>query len=94
MLSKNPLWLRTLTAWARAHGNRFYNFRGLAAFRAKMQPDAWEPIYVITNEKRFSITSMDAIARAFLCRPPIVALFNAATRAVRQELSWLMGAGQ
>ena len=91
LLRRNPFWLRALLSWARAHGNRFYNFRGLASFRAKMRPDGWEPIYVISNEKRVSLTSLDAIARAFLRRPPAVALLGVAARAVKQEVAWLMG---
>ena len=51
---ENPLWLRSLMYIARAHANRFYNFRGLERFRAKMHPAYWEKIYAISNERRFS----------------------------------------
>ena len=49
----NPLWLRSLMALARAHANRFYNFRGLEHFRAKMNPDCWEKIYAISEREAF-----------------------------------------
>lgn len=34
-----PLLLRALLAWMRAHGRSYYNFAGLDAFKAKLQPD-------------------------------------------------------
>ena len=33
-----PLWLRGLMRWIRAHGRRFYNFRGLEAFKTAFAP--------------------------------------------------------
>ncbi len=50
----NPWWLRSLMSVARAHANRFYNFRGIEQFRAKMSPARWEKIWFISNERRFS----------------------------------------
>jgi phosphatidylglycerol lysyltransferase len=44
----NPWWLRLMTTFARAHANRFYNFRGLERFRTKMSPAYWETIYAIS----------------------------------------------
>ncbi len=46
---------------ARAHANRFYNFRGLERFRTKMQPSGWEPIYAISNERHFSPRALYAM---------------------------------
>jgi phosphatidylglycerol lysyltransferase len=86
----NPLWLRALFAWARAHGNRFYNFRGLESFREKMQPQGWETIYAITNEPHFSPRTLYATARAFCQASPVVALTKALAKAVRQETRWLL----
>jgi phosphatidylglycerol lysyltransferase len=86
----NPLWLRALFAWARAHGNRFYNFRGLEAFREKMQPHHWETIYAITNEPRFSPQTLYAAARAFCQASPFTTLLHALGRALRQETRWLL----
>jgi phosphatidylglycerol lysyltransferase len=89
-MNENPLWLRALMAWARAHGNRFYNFRGLEAFRAKMEPDGWETIYAISSEPRFSPLTLNAVARAFCHGSPFLALTRAVAKAARQETRWLL----
>jgi phosphatidylglycerol lysyltransferase len=91
-MNDNPLWFRALTGWARAHGNRFYNFRGLEAFRTKMSPDSWETIYAIANEPRFSPLTLNAVARAFCRGSPVLALSRAIAKAIRQETNWLFGA--
>ncbi|MES2460666.1 MAG: DUF2156 domain-containing protein [Armatimonadota bacterium] len=62
---QNPLWLRLVLAWARAHGRRFWNFDGLEAFKAKFHPEAWEPIFAIANRSRFTPRLLLGIARAF-----------------------------
>jgi phosphatidylglycerol lysyltransferase len=87
-LRANPAWVRTLMTWARAHGRRFYHFDGLEQFRTKMNPGWWEPIYAITNERRFSPGALHAVARAFCDGSPTVAVAKAIARAARQELSW------
>jgi lysylphosphatidylglycerol synthetase-like protein (DUF2156 family) len=86
-----PLWIRLLLRWVRAHGRRFYNFRGLEAFKSKFRPEEWEPIYAISNERRFSFRSLYAIAAAFSGRSPVIAVGQGIVRAVRQELRWLSG---
>lgn len=86
----NPLWLRLVLTWVRAHGNRFYNFAGLDAFKSKFRPQAWEPIYAISNEPRFSPRSLWAIAAAFSGdRSPIALVARGLAKAVRQEARWL-----
>jgi phosphatidylglycerol lysyltransferase len=85
-LARNPLWLRAMMRLARAHANRFYNFRGLERFRAKMLPDRWEPVYAISNERRFSISTLYAIGGAFAGMSPWVALGIGGVKAVREEL--------
>jgi phosphatidylglycerol lysyltransferase len=85
----NPLWLRVLLAWVRAHGRRFYNFEGLEAFKAKFQPPLWEPIFAISKEPRFSVHSLYAIAGAFSGGSPVLAVARGLGRAVRQEMVWL-----
>lgn len=85
---RNPLWIRTLAFWARAHGRRFYNFNGLEQFRTKMCPNYWEPIYAIANQPRFTFTALHAVARAFCDGSPEVALARAIARAAKQELRW------
>jgi phosphatidylglycerol lysyltransferase len=86
----NPLWLRVLLAWVRAHGRRFYNFEGLDAFKAKFQPERWEPVYAIANEPRFSPVMLYAIAAAFTHGRPVNAVTLALWRALCQEVEWLM----
>lgn len=86
---RNPLWLRSLARWVKAHGRRFYNFDGLEAFKAKLNPDEWEPIYAISNEPRFSMRSLYAIAAAFTHTSPIIAVFKGMIKAFRQEIRWL-----
>lgn len=86
----NPAWLKLLLAWTRAHGRRFYNFGGLEAFKAKFRPDCWEPIFAISNEKRFSLRSLYAIAAAFSGISPVLAVMRGAARAVRQEGRWML----
>ncbi|MGH9853439.1 MAG: phosphatidylglycerol lysyltransferase domain-containing protein [Blastocatellia bacterium] len=86
----NPLWLRWLLAWARAHGQRFYNFEGLDTFKAKFQPERWEPVYAIANEPQFSPAMLYAIAAAFTAGRPVGAVAHALWRAISQEAKWLM----
>lgn len=85
-----PPWLRLFLKWVRAHGNRFYNFRGLEAFKAKLLPEAWEPIYAISKEPQFSMRSLYAIAAAFTEGAPVASVMKGLSRAVRQELRWLV----
>jgi phosphatidylglycerol lysyltransferase len=85
-LRLNPLWVRTLMRFARAHANRFYNFRGLEQFRVKMAPNRWEPIYAISNEKRFSIRTLYNVGGAFSGIPPWLAIGIGIGKAVRRKL--------
>ena len=79
------LWLRLLLSWIRAHGARFYNFEGLDSFKAKFQPDLWEPIYAISNESRFSARTLYGVAAAFTDGAPVIAIGRAVASAVNQE---------
>jgi phosphatidylglycerol lysyltransferase len=90
-MAENPWWLRALLNWGRAHGRRFYNFEGLEAFRTKMEPDDWEPIYAISNERHFSPMTLHAVAAAFCDGSPAASLGQALWKAMRQESRWLMG---
>ncbi len=60
-----PMWLRAVFGAVRAHGRRFYNFDGLDAFKAKLGPDEWEPIYAIARASCFRPGDLYAIAGAF-----------------------------
>lgn len=85
----NPPWLRWFLAWVRAHGRRFYDFDGLAAFKAKFRPHAWEPIFAVADEPHFSIRTLYAIAAAFSGRSLASLSMRAFTRAAAQEWKWL-----
>ena len=84
-----PLWLRFLLRWVRLHGARFYNFDGLDAFKAKFNPQEWEPIYGIAEGSRFPARALYAIAGVFSGGAPIRLVTRALLRAVRQELASL-----
>jgi phosphatidylglycerol lysyltransferase len=86
---ENPLWLRWLLSWARAHGRRFYNFDGLDAFKTKFQPEQWEPVFAIFNEPHFSPAALYAIAEAFTRGSPIKAVAGALLKAAQTEVGWL-----
>ncbi|HJP60991.1 MAG TPA: phosphatidylglycerol lysyltransferase domain-containing protein, partial [Gemmatimonadaceae bacterium] len=81
-----PLWLRFLLTWVRLHGARFYNFRGLDAFKAKFNPERWEPIYAIAEGRPFPPGALYAIAGAFSGGNPIALVAAALLRAVRDEI--------
>jgi phosphatidylglycerol lysyltransferase len=84
----NPAWLRWLLAWVRAHGRRFYDFDGLAAFKAKFRPHGWEPIYAVADEPHITFRTLYAIAAAFSGRSPFALLLDGLGRALRQEIRW------
>jgi phosphatidylglycerol lysyltransferase len=88
---ENPLWLRTLLGWVRAHGRRFYNFEGLEAFKAKFHPEAWEPVYAITNQRTFSPLTLYAVAAAFSDGSPAALMLRAMFKAAAAEFKWLFG---
>lgn len=83
-----PLWLRLVLGWVRAHGRRFYNFEGLDRFKAKFAPERWEPVYAIYDRPRISPRALRAIALAFTGAPPELTILRAIVRAARTELRW------
>lgn len=84
--SFDPGWLRLVLHWLRAHGDRFYNFRGLESFKAKFVPDRWDPITAFTLEPRLTPGTLYAIADVFGgARSPRALVGGALTRAVRDE---------
>ncbi|MBX3245228.1 MAG: DUF2156 domain-containing protein [Acidobacteria bacterium] len=86
---ENPMWLRAFLAWMRKHGQRFYNFDGLDAFKAKMAPEYWEPIFAISNEPEFSRRTLFSIGEAFSNNRPFRVFGKGLLRSVRSELKWL-----
>jgi phosphatidylglycerol lysyltransferase len=87
-MKQNPLWLRLLLSWLRAHGRRFYNFEGLDAFKRKFRPTRWDPIYAICNRAQFSPAMLYAIAGAFTAGRPIRTGLRALWHAVSREVGW------
>lgn len=81
----NPLWLRAVLAWVRAHGRRFYNFAGLESFKTKFDPDDWEPIYAVSKERTFSVGTLYAVVDAFSDRSPASMVLRGVGRAIREE---------
>lgn len=85
----NPVWLRVLLAWMSKHGQRFYNFDGLDAFKAKMTPEFWEPVFAISNESEVSRSTIYSIALAFTENHPYRVLANGLVKAVAAEANTL-----
>jgi phosphatidylglycerol lysyltransferase len=83
-------WLRLLLRWVRAHGRRFYNFRGLDAFKASMQPRTWEPIYAIAPGDHVSIGMLRAIAGVFGGGSPVRLVGQALVMAILREARTLL----
>jgi phosphatidylglycerol lysyltransferase len=82
--------MRFVLGWVRAHARRFYDFDGLDAWKAKLQPHGWEPIWAITSEKRVTLRTLYAIAGAFSGTSPVLFVARALARAVVQEARWLL----
>jgi phosphatidylglycerol lysyltransferase len=88
---REPRWLKFVLRWVRLHGSRFYNFGGLDSFKAKFNPERWEPIFAISEGKPFPPRALHAIAGAFSGGNPIRLVAIALLRAVRDEVSRLRG---
>jgi hypothetical protein len=74
----------------RLHGARFYNFGGLDAFKAKFNPEAWEPIYAISEGESFPPRTLYAIAGAFSGGAPVRLVLRALLRAIHEEVAALI----
>jgi phosphatidylglycerol lysyltransferase len=89
--ARHPVWLRMITGWMRAHGTRFYNFRGLEHFKAKFRPQAWESVFAVAVEERLRPSTLYAVMGAFTGRSPVVAGLQAVGSGMRTELRRLAG---
>lgn len=85
-----PLWLEGLFGWMRAHGRRFYNFAGLEAFKARLVPQAWEPLYVVAPGPTLTPRMLMAVAGAFANGRPVRLMARAAAGSLRAEVSRLL----
>ena len=84
------MWLRFTLRWVRLHGARFYNFGGLDAFKAKFNPERWEPIYAISEGRTFPPRALYAIAGAFSGGNPIKLVIVALVGAIKNEIGRLL----
>ncbi len=85
---RNPFWLRILLAWMRVHARRFYNFDGIDAFKAKLKPERWEPVFAVSNEPRLSPRTLYAIAAAFSENAPVRLILGGLWRTLQTEIKW------
>lgn len=83
-----PRWLRLTLGWLRAHGRRFYNFEGLEAFKAAMDPPRWEPIFAIADGQRFTPGMLHAVAGVFSGGSPEWLVARALAHAAKREITW------
>jgi len=67
----NPLWIQLLFDGIRSYGEQLYNFKGIDAFKAKFSPQRWEPVFAISNEPSFSLSTLYALAATFSNGAPI-----------------------
>ena len=84
-----PIWLRLFLAWLRKHGQRFYNFDGLDAFKAKLKPERWEPVFALSNEPRVSFRTLYAIAGAFSGNATGRMMIGGLGKAAVTEMRWI-----
>ena len=78
-------WLRVMLRWVRAHGRRFYNFRGLDTFKTSLEPERWEPVYALVQGTRIGPGALRAIAGAFGGGSPERLIARALGMAVARE---------
>jgi len=84
--AEEPVWLRAVLRWLRAHGRRFYNFRGLESFKASLEPGAWEPMYAVAPGTRLTPRMLLAVAGVFGGGSPELLVLRALAMAVLREL--------
>lgn len=82
-----PGWLRWAERLALRRGQRLYDFAGLHAFKSKFDPEAWEPVYLLSAEKRLSPLTFVAVACAFL-RDPGAQITPSAARPKPAQRGW------
>ncbi len=63
---QNPRWFKAAAHAALRLGQSIYRFSSLERFRSGLNPECWEPVYAISNERRFSpLTALALVASLF-----------------------------
>jgi phosphatidylglycerol lysyltransferase len=88
----HPPWLGLVLSWIRAYGQRFYNFDGLDAFKARFLPETWEPVYAVMRGPRVSWRMLYAIAGAFSGTSPLWFIGQGVGKVVRQQVQRMVRA--
>jgi len=88
---KGPIrgWLRVVRALSRP----LFNFAGLAAFKRKLGPERWEPIYLVYPQAQGSVWSVIDVLRAFAGGSLLLFGWRTVRRgspAVLRALEWLL----
>ena len=86
LTKRPPWWFRTIAGWMRAHGTRFYNFRGLEHFKAKFRPQAWETVFAVAAEANIRPATLYAVMGVFTGRSPLAAVGLAIARGLVDEV--------
>ena len=81
--------VETLPAGATEGCKRGGKFDGLDAFKAKLRPNEWEPVFAVSNESRVSFQTLYAIASAFSGNAPFRMLSGGLVKAAATEFRWL-----
>ena len=65
----NPRWFKLASGMATRFGQRLYHFASLEAFRSRLHPDFWEPVYAISGESTFTPLAALAAAKSLFTLP-------------------------
>ena len=82
-VDRHPLWRTVFRAILRL-GRPWYNFHGVHRFRKKLQPDTWEPVYLVADGK-LTLATMWGVLSAFTPGGVPAFALRAAWRWVRRE---------
>jgi phosphatidylglycerol lysyltransferase len=85
-VDRAPGWLTAIFGFLRGHAQRFYNFRGLEAFKAKFGAAQWSPVYCVLSPGSHLGRAMLAITAAFAGEPLRQFLPRALMRGLTNEL--------
>ncbi|NNM84964.1 MAG: DUF2156 domain-containing protein [Phycisphaerales bacterium] len=67
--SMEASWLGMAQRLARRYGSQWYNFAGLEAFRSRLRPQRWEPLYMMFSRRLTNWDAAYGAASAFFDLP-------------------------